>query len=71
MQLVTEHGVTQILGLCAATVLLCSIVYNWIKARHYPPGPIGLPLIGYVPFLGKFPSGTLWKLSEKYGDVMR
>ncbi|KAG8182770.1 hypothetical protein JTE90_023405 [Oedothorax gibbosus] len=40
-----------------------------MKARHYPPGPIGLPLIGYVPFLGKFPSGTLWKLSKIYGDV--
>ncbi|KAG8182768.1 hypothetical protein JTE90_023404 [Oedothorax gibbosus] len=41
----------------------------WIQSRNYPPGPFGLPLLGYWPFLGKYPNKTLCELSKKYGDI--
>lgn len=41
----------------------------WNKGKRLPKGPYGLPLIGYLPFLGKNPQRTLWKLTEKYGSV--
>ncbi|GFW31967.1 cytochrome P450 2J6 [Trichonephila clavipes] len=60
--------VTNFLG-AFALVLICSYVYNWIRSRNYPPGPLGLPIVGYVPFLGEKPNLTLENLSKKYGDV--
>lgn len=34
-----------------------------------PPGPIGLPILGYLPFLSKFAHEDFVKLSAKYGPV--
>ncbi|CAG2112194.1 unnamed protein product, partial [Medioppia subpectinata] len=34
-----------------------------------PSGPIGVPLVGYLPFLGRQPHRDIAKLSEKYGNV--
>ncbi|KAF8787690.1 cytochrome P450 2C15-like isoform X1 [Argiope bruennichi] len=63
-----EAIISNVLG-AFALFLLCSAIYNWIKSRGYPPGPIGLPVIGYMPFLGKKPNITLRDLSKKYGDI--
>ncbi|GFR06303.1 cytochrome P450 2F3 [Trichonephila clavata] len=35
--------------------------------RKGPPGPVGLPFVGYLPFLGKEPHKTFRKMKEKYG----
>ncbi|GFY46277.1 cytochrome P450 2J6 [Trichonephila inaurata madagascariensis] len=50
-------------------IILCS--YWWYSKRRYklPPGPWGVPFIGYFPFLGDEPFKTLLKLTEKYGSV--
>lgn len=36
-----------------------------------PPGPYGLPVFGYMPFLGKKPHLALTQLKEKYGDIFQ
>ena len=36
-----------------------------------PPGPYGLPVLGYLPFLGTNPHLTFVKLAQKYGDVFQ
>lgn len=61
--------ITNFLG-AFALVLICSYIYNWIRSRNYPPGPHGLPVVGYIPFLGEKPNLTLEILSKKYGDIL-
>ena len=36
-----------------------------------PPGPWGLPVMGYMPFLGKKMNLTINQLAKKYGDVFQ
>ena len=59
-------------------VLLWVIHFIWRKffagrssSLPEPPGPYGLPVLGYMPFLGKRPHLTLTKLKEKYGDIFQ
>ncbi|KAG8182772.1 hypothetical protein JTE90_023406 [Oedothorax gibbosus] len=69
MEFMNSFSVTPILCFLTTLLFLYSFISNWIKTRNYPPGPLGLPLVGYVPFLGKLPSDTIWKLGKKYGDI--
>ena len=49
--------------------LMRHILGTYIERQRLPPGPIGLPLVGYLPFLGKHPHKDIAKLSDKYGNV--
>ncbi len=59
------------------STLLVLLFFNIIKHIYYinksrkrlPPGPVGLPIVGYLPFLGKQPHKDIAKLGEKYGNV--
>ena len=56
------------------TVFLCILVsvrryYSNLCKFNIPPGPWGLPVVGYLPFLGQQPQETLLRLRYKYGDV--
>lgn len=62
------------LHLDAASVLLLIAVFflalYWLSfPRRLPPGPFGVPLFGYLPFLTKEPHVKYTELSKKYGPV--
>ena len=39
------------------------------QRKRLPPGPTGLPIVGYLPFLGKEPHKDIARLVDKYGNV--
>ncbi|XP_055940830.1 cytochrome P450 18a1-like [Argiope bruennichi] len=67
--LVKTHQYEIFLGLCA--LFLAYVIALVIKKfrSNLPPGPMGLPIIGYLPFLTKELHLDFMKLGQKYGDV--
>ncbi|KAJ8020807.1 Cytochrome P450 81E8 [Holothuria leucospilota] len=64
---------TVLIALIAVVITL--VVVRYIKARrpvpNYPPGPMGLPIVGSLPqFLGREDYHRYFmELGEKYGSV--
>nr|QST15072.1 CYP370C3 protein [Diaphanosoma celebensis] len=51
-------------------VVLGYFVYRALaRPSNFPPGPVGLPVVGYLPFLEKDVHKHMTKLSDQYGDV--
>ncbi|CAH1258918.1 CYP2U1 [Branchiostoma lanceolatum] len=56
----------------------CLLTYMYLQRhKNLPPGPPTLPILGNIPYMAwiywkgsTFPPDTLYKLSQKYGDVM-
>ncbi|XP_013774212.1 cytochrome P450 2U1-like [Limulus polyphemus] len=67
---------TYILNWISLPVLLITtaagllIVYYLERPKNLAPGPIGFPLVGYLPFLGPQPHVTLFNLAKRYGDIL-
>ena len=59
--------------LLALFIILLILFYFWRKIREnskLPPGPYGLPILGYLPFVNsQNPQKSMQELSLKYGDV--
>nr|XP_002123213.4 cytochrome P450 2U1-like [Ciona intestinalis] len=54
-----------------ATVLVLVCLFYWYRRpKNSPPGPRGIPLLGVLPLLGRYPERTLHEWSKKYGPVM-
>nr|XP_002738775.1 PREDICTED: cytochrome P450 2U1-like [Saccoglossus kowalevskii] len=59
------------------TAMVCLLAFVFHKRTHkrsgknpLPPGPIGFPVVGYIPFLDKeAPYKSMTDLGTKYGDV--
>ena len=53
-----------------ATALMLYLYYWYKRPKHFPPGPRGIPLLGVLPFLGKYPEKVIKQWSKKYGSIM-
>ncbi|KAK6170816.1 hypothetical protein SNE40_019118 [Patella caerulea] len=51
------------------TLIGAKVIMDFVKRDNQPPGPLGVPLLGYLPFFGRYPHLTFSKLREKYGDI--
>ncbi|XP_065858002.1 flavonoid 3',5'-hydroxylase-like [Euphorbia lathyris] len=63
-----ELYLTLILSLLS--ILLLSNILKKSKAQ-LPPGPRGLPVLGYLPFLGTFLHKNFTQLAAKYGPIYK
>jgi len=56
-------------------ILVVIILFYAFKIRKRsslePPGPWGVPVLGYMPFLGRKMNLTINRLANKYGDVFQ
>ncbi|XP_055331313.1 cytochrome P450 2B15-like [Paramacrobiotus metropolitanus] len=50
-------------------VVTAFCVWYYLKHRNLPPGPRGLPLLGYGPYLGPSPQDALYDLRKQYGNI--
>ncbi|XP_065858897.1 flavonoid 3',5'-hydroxylase 1-like [Euphorbia lathyris] len=55
------------------TVLSIVLLWNIVKKSkdQLPPGPRGLPVLGYLPFLGTFLHKNFTQLAAKYGPIYK
>lgn len=61
----------QILAGSVVAVIVIYVLHRLITTpKNLPPGPFAWPIIGALPYIGKYPQRGLLKLSEKYGPVM-
>ena len=51
-------------------VILLSFMQWYKRPANFPPGPRGIPLLGAIPFMGKYPERVVKKWTKSYGQVM-
>ena len=51
--------------------VLWRLLFRRTNGRKSLPGPWGLPVVGYIPFLGRKMNKTITALAKRYGDVFQ
>ncbi|XP_055943157.1 cytochrome P450 2J4-like [Argiope bruennichi] len=71
MQLDNILNVRYEIWIAFGVTVLVAIISSLLKKsrRNFPPGPWGLPVVGYIPFLSKDVHLKFIELAKKYGDV--
>ena len=44
--------------------------YFRIKFKNFPPGPLGVPSVGVLPFLGQHPERVFARWSKQFGPII-
>lgn len=65
------YDVRSLLYTFVISLIITTLIFKWYRERNYPPGPLGVPVLGYAVFLGKKPNEKLRQVSKIYGDVFR
>ncbi|XP_023221642.1 vitamin D 25-hydroxylase-like [Centruroides sculpturatus] len=56
--------------LVVVILTIINVLRNYFsRPKNFPPGPSGLPFVGYLPFLGEEAHLKLYKLRLKYGGI--
>ena len=61
---------TQTLLLTCAALLLYTVLLKIHKTLKLPPGPLGVPILGILPFIKKEFHLTLYDYSRRFGKII-
>ena len=72
MELLFQPGFWCTVAIVVIGVILWRVLSSaGITSKKSLPGPWGLPIVGYIPFLGRRMNKTITALSKRYGDVFQ
>lgn len=63
--IVSNLTVANVILAISAAALYYLIRKKWVE-RNLPPGPAGLPILGYIPLFGQHPQQDFIEMSKKY-----
>ncbi|XP_055333808.1 cytochrome P450 2C39-like isoform X2 [Paramacrobiotus metropolitanus] len=74
MQTFLGKALSEFYSFPALISLIAVLLMFWFvlvgRPMFAPPGPLGVPIFGYAPFVGKYPWIALTKLKEAYGQIV-
>ena len=52
------------------SIILLYLINWYRRPKNMPPGPRGVPIVGYLPFMGKKLELAAYQLSKKLGNIL-
>ena len=66
MERITEFAIDNKVALSLAIATICGYLIQRQKWSKLPPGPLGLPILGYIPFISLYSHRDFVRLSKYY-----